>query len=336
MRSAQHPGAWFLEAFGSLGIDTSALLRAVPRELAAGLHHPESTTSDDVNRILLAAAKLAGDDHIGLRLAESLDLAAIGTYGYLLLNARTIGECLELAARYYPIFYRGAALELSRLRRFSRLAYRRTDVTTLDDRHDNEWTLGTIIQIIRRKLHSDWQPMRTTFTHGAPADAAPLRRLFGPDIRFGHAFNCFELDNAVLKQRLSDADPALLKVVLEHADSLLHSYVNTQSIESQVRLTIMAQIESGTPTARSVARQMGLSLTTLKRRLAERHVTFRMLRDGVIGDLAKSALAETNVNVGTLALQLGYSEASAFNHAFLRIVGMSPSDYRRSASPPGG
>jgi hypothetical protein len=42
----------------------------------------------------------------------------------------------------------------------------------------------------------------------------------------------------------------------------------TESIESHVRLLIMKNIESGTPNAALIARQMGISLSTFKRRLA--------------------------------------------------------------------
>ncbi len=47
--------------------------------------------------------------------------------------------------------------------------------------------------------------------------------------------------------------------------------------------------------------------------------------------MATRALAETNVNIAEIAMRLGYSEASAFNRAFSRLVGRSPTDYRRNA-----
>lgn len=49
-------------------------------------------------------------------------------------------------------------------------------------------------------------------------------------------------------------------------------------------------------------------------------------------ELAESALVETNTNVGLIGVQLGYSEVSAFNHAFSRLAGCSPKEYRRRAA----
>jgi AraC-like DNA-binding protein len=91
----------------------------------------------------------------------------------------------------------------------------------------------------------------------------------------------------------------------------------------------MKDIESGPPNAELIARQMGMSLSTLKRRLAGRKLTFRGLRDAVVGELAKQALVETDLKISQVAMQLGYSEVSGFNHAFSRLVGRSPREYRR-------
>jgi LysR family glycine cleavage system transcriptional activator len=45
--------------------------------------------------------------------------------------------------------------------------------------------------------------------------------------------------------------------------------------------------------------------------------------------IGRSALAETDIRISLLAMQLGYSEVSAFNHAFSRLEGRSPRSYRR-------
>jgi AraC-like DNA-binding protein len=98
---------------------------------------------------------------------------------------------------------------------------------------------------------------------------------------------------------------------------------------------MMKDLEYGPPNAANIARQMGMSLSTLKRRLAEKNLTFRGLRDAVIRELSKRALAETDVNISLVAMQLGYSEVSAFNHAFSRLTGQSPRAYRRQARQAG-
>jgi len=47
-------------------------------------------------------------------------------------------------------------------------------------------------------------------------------------------------------------------------------------------------------------------------------------------DQAKTLLARTTVSVTEIALQVGFSETSAFTASFRRVTGLSPTEYRRS------
>jgi AraC-like DNA-binding protein len=326
------PGAWLIDAFREMGVDVNALLQILPAEIARLLEHPESVTSDDLNRVLLACEGQTGDKHFGLHLIESVELTAMGLYGYLLLNASTIGEFLSLAEHYYPIFYRTASLEVIKSRQSWRLVYRRNNLSTMDQRHDDEWTLGAFINTIRSRLGSAWQPLSATFQEPALENLRELHRFFGQNLAFNQPLNSFEVEAALLDMPLNDSDPRLLQIIREQADEHLQSYTESASVEAQLRLMIMKDLEAGPPKAENIAREMGMSLSTFKRFLAKQNLGFRALRDSVIRELATRALAETDVNISQVAMQMGYSEVSAFNHAFLRLVGQSPREYRKRVS----
>lgn len=325
----QHPGSWALEAFRQTGVDTKRLARELPREFGLMVNYPDTITPDELNLLLNACAEQTGDAHFGLHLVENIPPSAFGVFSYLLFNAPTIGEFLTLADRYYPILYRGAVMEVRRQRKICRTVYRRPDIPRVMQRHDTEWTLGFFVHTIRSKLGTNWQPLRVTFQEPEPEDTSELTRFFGPKLVFNYPVNSFEIDIQSLDAPLNESDPNLLKIMMQQADALLQNFAATESIESHVRLLIMKDIESGPPNAAHIARQLGLSLSTFKRRLAERKLTFRGLRDAVVGELAKQALAETDLRVSQVAMQLGYSEVSGFNHAFSRLVGRSPREYRR-------
>ena len=325
----QHRGSWVLEAFRKLGVDTKRLACELPRELEQIADYPDTVTPDEVSLVLNTCAEQTGNTHFGLHLVEIIPASDLGVFAYLLFNAPTIGEFLTLAARYYPIFYRGAVLELRKQRKLSRFVYRRADIPRVSQRHDVEWTLGFFVHSIRSKLGTDWMPMRVTFQEPEPGDVMELTRFFGTNLVFDYPVNSFEIDASSLDAPLNESDPHLLKIMMQQADALLQTFAATESIESHVRLLIMKDIESGPPSAGLIARQMGMSLSTFKRRLAERKLTFRGLRDAVVGELAKQALVDTDLKISQVAMQLGYSEVSGFNHAFARLVGQSPREYRR-------
>jgi AraC-like DNA-binding protein len=285
-------------------------------------------TPDMVNAILLECASLSGDANFGLRMVGLTDSADLGIYGYLLMNAPTVGEALEIACRYYPTFYLGAVLNLSVARATARLTYRVKASGTVSARHDNEWTLGFLVHLIRRGASADWTPQSTTFTHPAPRDRRELRQVFGSNLHFKHAINSLEFSADVLSYRISETDPGLLRVLTRHADKLLAGIHDEDDLVRNVRLLILESLERGQFDEASIASKLGVSLSTLKRRLKQKGFTYRELRDGVVEDIAKSALGQTKVPISEIALRVGYSELSAFDRAFMRLTGMTPLEYR--------
>jgi AraC-like DNA-binding protein len=77
---------------------------------------------------------------------------------------------------------------------------------------------------------------------------------------------------------------------------------------------------------------MGMTGRSFRRQLATEHTSFRALLDKARYLKAASYLQNEQFSIDYIAQQLGYSEAAAFNHAFLRWSGMSPSAYRNKTS----
>ena len=73
----------------------------------------------------------------------------------------------------------------------------------------------------------------------------------------------------------------------------------------------------------------GTSVRTLQRRLKDAGVNYSDLQNDVRKTLALNLLENETLALAEIAFSLGYSEVSAFNHAFRRWVGQSPGDYRR-------
>jgi AraC-like DNA-binding protein len=74
---------------------------------------------------------------------------------------------------------------------------------------------------------------------------------------------------------------------------------------------------------------MGMSVRTLQRRLNEAGLNYSEVQEDVRKTLALNLLEIETLALAEIAFSLGYSEVSAFNHAFRRWLGQSPGDYRR-------
>ncbi|WP_031550917.1 helix-turn-helix domain-containing protein [Parvularcula oceani] len=77
-----------------------------------------------------------------------------------------------------------------------------------------------------------------------------------------------------------------------------------------------------------IARDRGMSIATLRRRLCERGTSFRALRNEVLGRHALRLL-EQGLHAEEVALQLHYADLRSFNRAFKAWYGTSPGRYQR-------
>ncbi|MDQ8755432.1 helix-turn-helix domain-containing protein [Sphingosinicella sp. LHD-64] len=94
---------------------------------------------------------------------------------------------------------------------------------------------------------------------------------------------------------------------------------------------VKAALISGASDQAEVARLLGVSVATLRRRLGEASLTYRSLRAEVLNMQARTLLAGRR-HPGDVAEQLGFSDGRSFARAFKAWNGVTPARY--AAGPP--
>jgi len=99
---------------------------------------------------------------------------------------------------------------------------------------------------------------------------------------------------------------------------------------STLQLTdfVESQIRTGRLGFENTAEELGLSKTTLKRKLGSMETSYSEIVEQVRFDLARQMLLNTEVPISEIALDLGYRHPANFTRAFKRISGLSPITYR--------
>jgi AraC-like DNA-binding protein len=102
---------------------------------------------------------------------------------------------------------------------------------------------------------------------------------------------------------------------------------------SSVRRAIAESLRDGEPSLSRVAKKLAMSPRSLQRQLQEYGMKFKKIVNDTRRQSAQIYLKDRKNSLTEIAFLLGYSEASAFNRAFKRWTGLTPSGYRyRSAS----
>jgi AraC-like DNA-binding protein len=100
----------------------------------------------------------------------------------------------------------------------------------------------------------------------------------------------------------------------------------------RIRAAIAADLPGHEPSLAAVAPRLALSPRSVQRRLAEAGTSFARMVDAVREERAKAALRSDEVSLAEVSWLLGFSEQSAFARAFKRWTGVSPTEWRRTAS----
>lgn len=183
---------------------------------------------------------------------------------------------------------------------------------------------------ITRDLWLTRSPVRKIeLTADWPANGMAYRRLLGCSVRFGCAANRVVFDAELVDAPLPLADLRARALALADCRALLRRRQSCGRFADQVRGLLLAGAET-VPTLERVAAELATSGRTLRRRLAAEGTSYRELLGEVRITLAQEWLADGTLSVEQIACRLGYSESSAFSHAFTYRTGMSPRTYRDS------
>ena len=277
------------------------------------------------------AAVLYGDDCLGLRVGSGTDPRDFGYVGLLVHYCSTLRESWQLFQRYLCTLFPEMVLRLEEGKPNSRLEYDILSFSSEFSRQDVEMSLATLVRFFRTYAGDEWAPERVQFKHRQSGDMESYSRVFAADVFFDQPVSALVFASDVLDTRVSDTDPELLKIMRDHADSMLENVSRSDNVATSVRYQIASTIGTELCCLAMVANNLFLSERTLRRQLEKSGTSFRKLKLGVVDEIAKRSLAETSADVTEIALKLGYAETAPFDRIFKKLNGLTPTAYRKLA-----
>jgi AraC-like DNA-binding protein len=151
----------------------------------------------------------------------------------------------------------------------------------------------------------------------------------GAPVEFGCATNALIVEREFFDRVVPAADPRLFKIMGRYLDDVLGHMPHDDGALTPVRKAIAESLREGGPNLRRVAQKLAASPRTLQRQLKRYGVEFKNLADDTRRQFAMDYLKNPEDSLTQIAFLLGYSEVSAFNRAFKRWTGKTPSDFRR-------
>jgi AraC-like DNA-binding protein len=298
-------------------------------------------------RLIERARALTGEPGLGWYMGLQSRISMYGYLGFGMLSAATIRDAIELLVRFNPLLGTVLTFRLEVDDDADKAAIVIEENTDLGSSRDFVltgfavalWQLGSrlsgstptsSVSLMIPQPHY----FRRITRIGLPPRFVPGRCELdafiplGPPIRFDQPSNRYTFDRAKLQTTLVMADEAANKLARAHCEQWLGAFA--ENLVERVRRAIST--DDGFRTLAEVARELHVSIRTLKRRLAELGLTFSTLSVEARRDKALLLLRASKLSNDEIADRLGYSTTANFSRAFQGWTRMSPSAYRRQSS----
>lgn len=292
----------------------------------AQLEDPQGSLPVETCVALMERARsLTGEAGLGVYLGLAMRATAHGYVGFAAMAASKLIDAIRLAIQYAPIRTTAITLRGSLEGDLGILTvHEEADFGTARDAIVLAILVGiwqTACGLTGRELKMQMDlafPEPPYFGHFA--HALPKARFGAPDNQLAGTTRGFDLP-------LTLADPAAVLLAREQCDRLAQSLGLDGRVGPRVS-SLLSTREGATRSFDDVARNLGMSVRTLRRRLTDEGLTFASLLNDQRKETSMAMLRSRELSVDDVAARLGYSNAANFTRAFRQWTGMTPTAYR--------
>jgi AraC-like DNA-binding protein len=253
-------------------------------------------------------------------------ISRFGNVGFAVMTCATLRDAIETSARFAPIV---TAVCRFRLHVAGDRAYiELTEAVPFGPAR--EFIIPLLMRVyggIGERLSGVPLQGDVEFAFPEPAYLANISFDKPGSMRFDQPCHRICFDAAFLDLPLTTADPAAVRAARQLCERQLSELEPSEQLVDRVRALLFASEPRGINGPAVVARSLGMSERTLKRKLAEQGTSYSDLLERERQRQAIELLRGA-ASIEQVAEHLGYSDAANFTRAFRRWTGRSPRTFR--------
>jgi hypothetical protein len=204
----------------------------------------------------------------------------MGIVFYVGSAASNVGEALALYSRYCRIVNEAIRQKLTPRPGGAALEIEFAGLPSYAARRNTEFILGGFRTALCALTGRNVNPTAVAFSHNRNSDLREFDRFFACPVEFGAQANLLALTDDALRIPLVTADPKLLNAIRPFCDMAAKERNATAStLRSAVENELEKLLPYGRAKARTVAKNLALSVSTLSRRLADEGTSYAEVVD---------------------------------------------------------
>lgn len=281
-------------------------------------------------RVVEHVARALGDAALGTRIAQHVDYSVYDAYARYVLSAKDLGTAILRGRRAFSLTHPGSEI-LLRKHQGHVLVGRRTELSNvIGHRHLDDGAILIIGHVIRHFLGPDWRPAWVEATGKDVVGVSFLQETIGAPARTGADMPAVAVRESDLDTPNPNPPNATERVSFLELPSLMRVDPPGTMAEA-VEQVLRTQFALGDLSEESVASRLSLGRRTLQRALKAEATSFREVKARFLAVRARTLLADSDLDVPTIARALGYDEPHSFRRAFRTWTGLTPHVYRAAA-----
>jgi AraC-like DNA-binding protein len=316
-----------LESVRARHMDTDGLLNKVG--LSPGLLQvPQARVSAKHYGELWRLVALTLDDEFFGQDSRRMKAGSFAMLVHSVLGCKSLAQALDRSLRFYGLILDDIGGSLTREGTEATITLReRTGTAPRVFGHEVLLMLlhGVACWLVGRRIPI----LRARFSYPEPAHSAEYRLMYCTDLAYGRPHTAIVFAAEYLNLPIVQNERSVKEFLRTAPESILVKYKNGSSLSARIRRRLRQLLPGELPDFEMLAVELNMTTATLRRRLHEEGVSYQGIKDQLRRDLAIGYLSHSDRSVMDIALELGFSERSAFHRAFRKWTGASPGEFRR-------
>ena len=318
-----------LQSVRDRGLNADELLENVGLSPSL-LQVPQARVSAKHYGALWRTIALVLDDEFFGQDSRRMKAGSFAMLCHSVVACRTLGQALERSLRFYGLILDDISGSLLRDAAEARIVLHERVAGASQRVFAHELLLmllyGVSCWLVGRRIPI----LRTEFSYAQPLHSAEYRLMYCADLHFGRPNTAIVFEAGYLDLPVVQNERSIKEFLRTAPESILLKYKNGSSLTAKVRRRLRQFAPGEAPDFESLARELNLTPATMRRRLHEEGASYQSIKDQLRRDLAISYLSHSSRSVMDIALELGFSERSAFHRAFRKWTGAAPGEFRRT------
>lgn len=300
-------------------IGLSPSLLTVPQARVSAKHYGE----------LWRLVALTLDDEFFGQDSRRMKTGSFAMLVHSVLGCKNLGAALDRSLRFYGLILDDIAGSLERRSPEATVMLRERMTGAAPRIFGHEVLLmllhGVACWLVGRRIPI----LRAQFGYPEPPHSAEYRLMYCTDLIFGMPHTAIVFAADYLDLPIVQNERSVKDFLRTAPENILVKYKNGSSLSARIRRRLRQLLPGDVPDFETLAGELNMTTATLRRRLHEEGVSYQGIKDQLRRDVAIGYLSHSDRSVMDIALELGFSERSAFHRAFRKWTGASPGEFRR-------